>query len=638
MIFSGTDYRKIQEKDDYNFFINGSFDNTTGKAAIGFSGEGEKFNFNFLEGRIIDPNDNYVFSYDTGNFEISGIVNDGNYSYHINDRQINLSGTKNSFKADRFFVDCSGCSVNIENFIVKGSGATTFEIQSLPGLVGDSGVITGAVVPNDATFGKFDIFSGEVLTNSVTGLFAIETSLSTGISDVGVIGISGIQGIENQSPYIFEANLYTSFGEVNKTFRVTGSTPFYQPELRITDGSDLTSGGLPNIIKTGNYTANYDLFTGAPTYATGLPINISLSYFSGYTGQITGALTGVSMIETGQNYSLAFPPKIIVTGDGQNAEVSGLISPQGTITGMNIANGGSGYSTPPTILIYSGVSSVAVTSGGTGYFSQPVIQFSGGLDTARGGTHAVASANLNNGTIQSFSISSGGTFYSGIPTLSVIPGLSGVGLTSSGSGYTGVPSVFVLGGGGSGASVTALTGNPNTALSGFITGFNLVGGGSGYTGIPSILLSGGNPQITGSGQAILASGFVGVVNMCSGAEASGLLGDYTKSFSGQFNLLTGSGGSFAAYEGGAQLYDPATVASGGRQISGDNLSYTGQTIHFRENSTLAIGVESEVDIQVLNQNYYDSLPLIAKLSVSGSGAFPPFVPADVLTVEVTGIK
>ena len=105
-----------------------------------------------------------------------------------------------------------------------------------------------------------------------------------------------------------------------------------------------------------------------------------------------------------------------------------------------------------------------------------------------------------------------------------------------------------------------------------------------------------------------------------------------------FNLLTGSGGSFAAYEGGAQLYDPPTGAAGGGQITPDNLSYTGQTIHFRENSTLAIGVESEVDIQVLNQNYYDSLPLIAKLSVRGSGAFPPFVPADVLTVEVTGIK
>ena len=45
MIFSGTDYRKIQEKEDYNFFIDGSINNVTGKAAIGFSGEGEKFNF-----------------------------------------------------------------------------------------------------------------------------------------------------------------------------------------------------------------------------------------------------------------------------------------------------------------------------------------------------------------------------------------------------------------------------------------------------------------------------------------------------------------------------------------------------------------------------------------------------------------
>ena len=43
-------------------------------------------------------------------------------------------------------------------------------------------------------------------------------------------------------------------------------------------------------------------------------------------------------------------------------------------------------------------------------------------------------------------------------------------------------------------------------------------------------------------------------------------------------------------------------------------------------------------IRVTNLNFYDSLPLIAQLSVSGSGALPPFVPSDVVTLQVTGIK
>jgi hypothetical protein len=38
-------------------------------------------------------------------------------------------------------------------------------------------------------------------------------------------------GIENQSPYNFEAILYTSFGQVVKTFNVTGTTPFYEASL-----------------------------------------------------------------------------------------------------------------------------------------------------------------------------------------------------------------------------------------------------------------------------------------------------------------------------------------------------------------------------------------------------------------------
>ena len=85
----------------------------------------------------------------------------------------------------------------------------------------------------------------------------------------------------------------------------------------MTASNETISGGLPFVEKTGNYVAEYFLFTGAPTYATGLPISASLSYYAGYTGDITGALTGVTILESGLNYSVSNIPPIIVTGDGE---------------------------------------------------------------------------------------------------------------------------------------------------------------------------------------------------------------------------------------------------------------------------------------------------------------------------------
>ena len=616
MIFSGANYRKIQEKGDYNFFLDGSVSNTTGNAVFGFSGEGQKFEFNFLGGRIIDPSDDYTFSYNTGDFQLSGIVNDENYNYFINNEQIIASGSKNNFKVDRFFVDCTGCNLNVNNLIINGSGATTFTFQNMNQSVGDSGHFTGEIVVNDSQFGKFDIFSGEVLTPEVTGLFSILTDFSTGIESTGTLGVSGLNGIENQSPYTFEAILYTSFGQVVKTFNITGSTPFYQPSLELDDLQEsIESGGFPNQIKYLNYSASNVLFTGDPIYATGLSLQAVLTYSGGFTGQITGALTGVNILTSGTNYSNIFLPDIVVSGDGENATVTGLVAENGALTGIRVVEGGSGYSEPPNIIIYSGVSSISIDNSGQGYFSSPVVEISGGRE---GGTSASATLNVSNGAVSSVSITNFGNRYTGVPTLNVIPGLSGVILTHSGSGYLSEPSVFINNGGGSGASVNALTGDPATAFSGFITGFELVSGGSGYTGVPTVLVSGGSPAISGSGNAVLSSGFSGTVNMSSGASATGVTGNYTKDFTGVFNLLTGSGGSFYNFREAGQ-------------IAADNLSYTGENVFLRQNLTLPLGVETNIDIQVQNYNYYDSFPMIALLSVIGSGS-------QISTLQVTGIK
>ncbi len=360
----------------------------------------------------------------------------------------------------------------------------------------------------------------------------------------------------------------------------------------------VTAAGIAN-----NYSMNFD---GVNDYIdVGNPTEL----------QITGALTGVNILTSGTNYSNIFLPDIVVSGDGENATVTGLVADNGTLTGIKVVEGGSGYSQPPNIIIYSGVSSISIDNSGQGYFSSPVVEISGGRE---GGTSASATLNVSNGAVSSVSITNFGNRYTGVPTLNIIPGLSGVILTHSGSGYLSEPTVFINNGGGSGASVNALTGDPATAFSGFITGFELVSGGSGYTGVPTVLVSGGSPTISGSGNAVLSSGFSGTVNMSSGASATGVTGNYTKDFTGVFNLLTGSGFSYHNFREAGQ-------------ISSDNLSYTGESIFFRENSTLSIGVESDINIQVDTYNYYDSFSMISLLTVSGSGS-------QIAQLQVTGIK
>ena len=702
MIFSGANYRKIQETDQFSFFLTASLDNVTGSGVFGFSGENQFLDFNFVSGRVIDSQENYTFSYGTQQFELSGNVSQNYYDYYFNNKLIISSGDKNYFLPDRFYFDCTGCQFDVGSLIVQKKEDTSFYLsgfESASAKVGDGTVFYGDVITSGAT-GRYDIFSGTILNQELTGLFEFETSKSTGILHSGVIGVSGVTGIEFEKNYTIEGEFITSFGKVRDSVIIEGTYGAPTVVLDVANTSELptsfvdtetgiVSGGLPYIEKTGNYLATHYLLTGGYSYETGLPINVSLEYSEGYTGQITGSITGVQMLETGANYfnytphvivsgngsgataySTLIPggavsvnisgggsgyssvitnatltssgsgytgiPEVIISGNGQGGLIEAFTGVGGFLSGLELISGGSGYSQHPILtlnggttgitgsglatssgphfLIYSGISDIIIQSGGHGYFSSPVVEFSGGLE---GGGHAQVTALFStSGKINGFTFNNTtnyGTGYISTPTVTLIPGISGISLTSSGSGYTGIPEIILENGGGSGALFTAATG-----YGGFLTGFDFVSGGSGYTGIPNVIVSGNTTGISGSGAAVLSTGFVGYIQMPSGAEASGIIGDYDKSFTGQWNLLTGSGNNYFNYR-----------AAG--QISSDNLSYTGDTYHFKYDSNSLYGAQTELQIRITNLNYYDPFISVANLIVSGSGAF-------VRTISITGVK
>lgn len=160
------------------------------------------------------------------------------------------------------------------------------------------------------------------------------------------------------------------------------------------------------------------------------------------------------------------------------------------------------------------VTLVRITNGGTGYTSLPTVTFSGGTSPQAASFVAIASP------ISSVTITNGGS-YTARPTVNISSTTAGVtrleaaelyaeisgavqtvSVTSQGSGYTEPPTVhFHRGGGGTGATATA------NISGGRVTSVTVTGGGSGYRYPPDVSFSGGG----GSG-AVATSAIRGPVD------------------------------------------------------------------------------------------------------------------------------
>lgn len=255
----------------------------------------------------------------------------------------------------------------------------------------------------------------------------------------------------------------------------------------------------------------------------------------------TATVTAVNLISGGLNYTS--PPNVIfATGSGAGATAVPVMQ---TFSVLFIVSGGTGYTVGDVLTVVGGTftaqATLNVTSTGAGgvitglslgakgsYSPSPPnpVSFTGG--TGNG-----ASVNLR-WNIKAITVTNGGAYFaapgvtisggggSGASATAVISALSPVGtcttqnqvasvtMVSSGSGYTSAPTVSFTGGGGSGAAGTA---NLNTVTH-TITSVTVTNGGSGYTSAPAVGFSGGG----GSGaqaNAVLGS------KCCVNAPTSG---------------------------------------------------------------------------------------------------------------------
>jgi hypothetical protein len=187
MQFSGQDYRQIGTTKQLSFLASGiNFNNITGSGVLGFSGTwqgtGRHLEFKFEKGKIIDPENRYVYSYlPAQSLSLSGDIYDDNYQYYINDTPVCFIGVKEKNIIENCYIHMSGCVMEADLYInmdkpsYEFTQGTSFSKEGLYNIN----------IKNNSSSLPFTLFSGSFLNENfvITNLpLAVETNSNIVVS------------------------------------------------------------------------------------------------------------------------------------------------------------------------------------------------------------------------------------------------------------------------------------------------------------------------------------------------------------------------------------------------------------------------------------------------------------------------
>jgi hypothetical protein len=331
---------------------------------------------------------------------------------------------------------------------------------------------------------------------------------------------------------------------------------------------------------------NWTTVPGAGNSLISIPQTINLEFFGTLNGHDTliifttagsaWAFSDLGNIKFAPDGTFSLNPDC-TSWEGQrflfNDSIAGYCSYDGTTftrqggvsANITVTNGGSGYTSPPTVTISGGsgsgatavatigapaVTQVILDAGGSGYSSPPAVGFSGG-----GGAGASASTNIDPRACLGVVLDNPGAY------------------AKDGVGPYNVTISFV-GGGGSGASAT-LTLSQNALGQVFVVSIDNFNGGSGYTSIPSVVFT-PNAHL-----GTITPAAAHVTGIGAGQVTSINFNPATQGGSGYTSApnvtITGGGGSGAlahAVIGGAQVVSIKLTNPGQNYLPSDVLTVT----------------------------------------------------------------
>lgn len=461
IIFSGQDYRSIADRNEVSYYLSAKIDKPTGVAVFGFSGESGVTDFKFESGKIIDSEDRFVSSYRPNkSFSISGNISGTHYDYSIDGTKICADGTRAESRVERFFCHTTGCNLTAYSLGIKTKPFEyNFDLSTGFNL---SGILTGKVESSDG-ISRFKIFNAEIV--NAKSLFEVSgwdtgdvTDSTIYISTTGNTSSSGRgmyeeTGVTQYTRYNLKVRIDTNFGSREKYF-----TTHCKPEDTLTEVFNLTDADNNDYLISGTgyvdsgiYNLFYQMYEEETQKITNKPLNITLDYASGATGQFYTVSTAAHSA-SGSGYSEI--PELAVTGVNEikGDEIIPLMAFK--TTGVSLTYGGSGYTAAPTLSITGG----------------------GGANAA--GTVTIYTTGAVSGTI------------------------SGITMTNDGSSYTGHPDITFEGAAIQSGSGVAMLG------SGFLTGVRLDYGGGFHVYEPEVSgVKGGGPSGAGAAFTITTSGY-----------------------------------------------------------------------------------------------------------------------------------
>ena len=393
MIISGDTNRRMLTSQDYSYLLDFSINNTTGSAFFGFSGQGQRLGFTFDRGRILDPANKYIQSYNPNQtVSLSGNMNSGSYDYQINQDLICQSST-GAFFADNFIFNVTGCAVDFDLYINTYS-VPTLAFTFPTGFTANENLsVTVSGSGNDR---PFTVFSGALLLGDAASQnFYFQNQFPFALQAETGLSLSS-SGTTQGSTYPINLVLYTSFGTIKTGFSTTSQLDEYITNWSVFNYNNSGSGNFSSLDQNANDLVssgtafdsfgNWRVFYDISPSGVSKTLRLKLTYSGGGTGAYTGNyVTGVSMTYGGSGYSSA-PSVGFAGGGGNGAAGLAFTGAASTVTGVLITNPGSGYTSDPTVSFAggspaSGASGLALLSGYNKNFTGTWNLFTGGSST-----------------------------------------------------------------------------------------------------------------------------------------------------------------------------------------------------------------------------------------------------------------